>query len=150
MWETTLAIFFAFIGGGLASLIYDILKDKRKGRAIRSTLLCEIRVIVSQTTGFVNSFPAEHQYFIQYNATPIFSNYPTIISEFDDEVQQRIYEFYNMIFLLKIRDSDNEYANNQDSRGLFGGAELTRRDSASQKLILRNRIIEIGMQILNN
>jgi hypothetical protein len=144
MGNNILTLIFAFIGGGVVTLFYELIKDKVSGFRKRQLFLSEIVLNLKA----MRSFPEGTEWMKGDVFTTFYDTNSESLLEFKSGIAAQIIVFYGFLKLYANDESTRHTINLLEEKGFHEAAEEYRKMIARNNTEERERIIKAGRQIL--
>ncbi|MBI3586192.1 MAG: hypothetical protein HY088_03575 [Ignavibacteriales bacterium] len=144
--EKIFPVLAALIGGGLVTLIVDLIRNFKKDRKIRHLIKFEIKMNLDIIkSDYIKQFPWISHKIISsfYDANSI-----EVISSFDNKIAERVLEFYIYLELLRVRHAENEDVYILNKEGKYDAAKMLETGIGKAKQEIRDKLITMGEEIV--
>jgi hypothetical protein len=145
---TVLQILAALLGGGLVTLLFDLVRSRIRASKVREFIKEEITMNVE-----VMKFSDIQKYpWMSHDTWSSFykANSIEIVSFSEKDIARKIVRFYGSLKSLRMRDEESREIHELNRRQESQQAENLKKDIGHQKQELRTEMISIGEEIINS
>ena len=143
-WKLFGTLISALLGGGIGSMIFEVLREYNKNHNLLKLIKNEIatNIEIMRSVG-------EHQWITHQSFSFIYENYITELFRLTPAVAKSIMEFYTKLESLRGRDKENEHLNWLRKERSLEAAQSFADGLGHLKRDLRNELIALGEDIIN-
>lgn len=147
-WDLVWTVIAAFIGGGIVTLVVDMIRASKRAKTIRRLIKFEIgmnlEVLESQT---IKTYP----WMTHKTWTSFFDSNSIEITAFrSSDIAEKVLKFYAHMETLRMRDTDDRDVERLQVQGKFDAADRMRHDIGESKAGVRATLIELGKGVLDS
>jgi len=146
-WDPILTIMAALIGGGLVTLIFDLIRSSRKTKKVRRLIKYEIQMnldVLDSETAKNHPWMSHKTWTSFYEANSI-----EITTFTSDEIAKKILLFYSHLETLRMHDSEDQEVERLQKEEKFDAADMYRNTLSNTKKGVRDILINLAHEILN-
>jgi hypothetical protein len=148
LWDTVFLILAALIGGGIVTLIFDLIRSSRRAMKIRRLFKADIKMnldLMESETIQKNPWMTHKIWSGFYDANSI-----DVISFKGQNTAAKIIRFYAILETLRLRQEEDKEVEILNKEGKYDAAEMVRKGIGATKHALRADMIPLAKEIIKS
>lgn len=148
LWDTISPVLAALIGGGIVTLIFDLIRSSRRAKKIRRLFKAEIKMnldLMESETIQKNPWMTHKIWSAFYDANSI-----DVISFKGQNTAAKIIRFYAILETLRLRQEEGKEVEILNKEGKYDVAEMLRKGIGATKHALRADMIPLAKEIIGS